>query len=243
MENQQPGQVVQPGSTPPTEGVPSPTQSQNTEPAPAPAPVNEAVATPLPAVEASPAGFPAPAETVVPAEAQSGWYTANADDQPDRQPERPEVPAELQWTGAEFIAHDKGATWFLVLGLVGLVLAAILYVLTKDKITTGIVILTAIAFGFFAARKPRQQVYAITRRGLQVGQKFYSFHDFKSFSTTEENGITSVVFMPLKRFMPPLTIYVSQDVEDAVLDALGSYLPVEHHKADAVDSLLRRIRF
>ncbi len=54
----------------------------------------------------------------------------------------------------------------------------------------------------------------MNRSGLQIGVKSYGFQDFKTFSIAEEGAIVSIVFMPLKRFMPPLTIYVAPDMED-----------------------------
>jgi hypothetical protein len=150
---------------------------------------------------------------------------------------------ELSWVGEEFVAHDKNARWFIVLGGAGLLVTLVIYLATKDKFTTGIIIFTAIAFGLFAARKPKQQSYRLSGQDLQVGNKSYGLHDFKSFSADDEGGVTSVVFMPLKRFMPPLTIYVPQNIEHDVTSYLTAFLPFEARKADAVDSLMRRIHF
>ncbi len=71
----------------------------------------------------------------------------------------------------------------------------------------------------------------------------YALQGFKSFSITEDGAIASIIFMPLKRFMPALTIYMAPDVEDKVVNYLSDVLPMERHRQDAVDSLLKRIRF
>ncbi len=49
--------------------------------------------------------------------------------------------------------------------------------------------------------------------------------------------------MPLKRFMPPITLYYPPDQEDAVINALAAYLPHEDRTHDPVDRLMRKIRF
>jgi hypothetical protein len=83
----------------------------------------------------------------------------------------------------------------------------------------------------------------LSNRGLQIGTKLYGLQDFRSFAVTEESMSFSIVFMPLKRFMPPLTIYVTPDLENKVLSYLSQILPFEQHRQDAVDNLLKRIRF
>ncbi len=58
-----------------------------------------------------------------------------------------------------------------------------------------------------------------------------------------EGAFSSVVFMPLKRFAPPRTIYYAPEDEDRIVGLLVNRLPLEEHRADAVDGLMRRIRF
>jgi len=43
--------------------------------------------------------------------------------------------------------------------------------------------------------------------------------------------------------MPPVVLYVDEAHEEAVVDYIADFLPVEPHKVDAMDSLLRRLRF
>ena len=118
-----------------------------------------------------------------------------------------------------------------------------LYLITKDKISAGIALFVALIFGVFAARKPRVQQYVLNAHGIIIGTKHYIFQNFKSFSITDDGATASVVFMPLKRFMPALTIYVVPDMEEQVIDFLSGLLPFEQHRQDAVDSFLKRIRF
>jgi len=155
----------------------------------------------------------------------------------------PAVESSLSWTASEFVEHEKTAGWYGLLALVGVVLAAVVYFLTKDKITTGIILFAAIALGVFGARKPRSQQYGLDDAGIHVGAKAYDFASFKAFSVVPEGAVTSIVFLPLKRFMPALTIYVAPEVEDSAVDFLAIRLPLEQHKPDAVDSFLRRIHF
>jgi hypothetical protein len=153
------------------------------------------------------------------------------------------LPEDVIWTAAEFVEHNKGIGWYGVLALVALVLAVGYYFVTKDYFFTGVIIFTALVFGVYAARKPRSQQYHLSPDGVGVGEKMYGYQNFKNFSIAEDGTIASVVFMPLARFAPPLTIYVSQEVEERVLGYLSLFLPFEQHHTDAIDGLLRRIRF
>lgn len=247
-DNQRPGQLIVPHASDepaaPSNGSPEPERPiEQPEPVPAPtstpAPVTTESVSPKPA---SPAAADVPPEQSAQAPATGWQFTDDASDVATQTPAA-DLPAELNWTASEFIAHEKSTGWYGLLAVAAVVMAALAYLLTRDVVSTGVVVFAIAALGVFAGRKPRTQQYGLDGHGLQIGQKSYAFQDFKTFSVVEEGAIASIVFMPLKRFMPPLTIYVAPDVEDQVVDFLGAYLPFEQHKADAVDGLLKRIRF
>lgn len=89
----------------------------------------------------------------------------------------------------------------------------------------------------------REQQYAFDGDYLWVGQRAYGLHDFKAFSLDKQAEVLGISLLPLKRFMPPIVLYVDEAHEKAAVDYLAAYLPMEPHKVDAVDSLLRRMRF
>jgi hypothetical protein len=105
------------------------------------------------------------------------------------------------------------------------------------------VLIAAGAFGALAARKPRELTYSLDDHGLQVGDKFYPYMDFRSFSVMEEGAIHSITLMPLRRLMPLLTIYYDPADEDKIVNALADMLPHEDRQHDMVERLMRRLRF
>lgn len=237
MENHQPGQVVTPQQSPaepvqPQTGAPTPERPQEAQPAPPPPnayPETSEAATSDP----EPASWQFTSETSAPHETATK-HTPSL---------HPDATQSLTWTASEFIAHEKSGQWYAVLALVGIVGTAVMYLLTKDKISAGITLFVAVAFGAFAGRKPQVQQYVMSTHSLLIGGKEYLFQNFKSFSINEEGAIVSVVFMPLKRFMPALTIYVVPDMEEQVVTFLSGLLPFEQRQPDAVDTFLKRIRF
>jgi hypothetical protein len=149
----------------------------------------------------------------------------------------------VSWTASEFVAHDKGINWYLALAASVLIFTALVYLITKDKITTGVILAAALIFGIYAARQPRTLSYELDGAGLMVGEKFYDFNQFRSFVVIHDGAVSSVSFMPLKRFMPILTVYYSPGDEQKIVKLLSSRLPLENHGRDVIDRFLHRIRF
>jgi hypothetical protein len=149
----------------------------------------------------------------------------------------------VSWTASEFISHHKSANWYLLLGGAGLVLAILMYAITRDIFNTAIVFIAIALFGVAASRQPRQLAYRVDSHGLTIGQKQYPYSDFRSFSILDEDHFHSITFMPLKRFMPPLSIYYDPADEHRIADVIASHLPFEDHKHDLTEKLMRRIRF
>lgn len=158
---------------------------------------------------------------------------------------RPMPPVEsVSWTASEFIAHAKSGGWYVILVLITVATVALAYVLTNGELFTPIIIaIVAIMFGVMAARKPRELPYRIDSQGLHIGEKTFSFADFKSFSLVQEEGVESIWLLPLQRYTPGLSIYFAPEDKDRILAILDDFLPVEQRKLDVVDRLMHKIRF
>lgn len=216
----QPGSVIQPGGqnepTQPTPAVSSPV------PQPAPQPVQpQAYTAPVPVAPAAP--------------------------QPLQQTTTPEPVTVsengVQWTASEYVAHHKGAGWFLLLTLVVVGVAAGIYFWTKDVISVVAIVGMATLFGYYAGRKPAVQSYSISDQGVAIGDKVYSFSELKSFSIVREGAFSNIVFLPMKRFMPFIPMYYAPEQEEAIVDVLSRYLPFEERKQDSIDRFMSKIRF
>lgn len=165
--------------------------------------------------------------------------------QPAAPAQKPAAPAgaRVSWSASEYIANPKNAGWFGLLAAASIVVAVIVYFLTKDKVSTAVIGILGVIVGVFAARQPRVLEYHIDQSGIHVGPKFYAYPGFKSFSVVEEGAFAHISLMPLKRFMPPLAIHFSPEDEEKIVDTLADYLPYEEHKPDMVESVSRRLRF
>lgn len=158
-------------------------------------------------------------------------------------PDAPDNGEFISWTASEFIAHDKSQGWYGRLAGVTALLVIIIFVLTRDFITSTVVIIGAFCFGVYAGRQPRQLPYRLDSFGLKIGQRSYPYEQFRSFSVVPEGAFSSIILMPLKRFAPLTTIYYAPESEDQIVDILAARLPYAEHKHDAVERLMRHIRF
>lgn len=149
----------------------------------------------------------------------------------------------VSWTASEFIAHQKSAGWYGMLIGVALIIAVIIYLLTKDLITTSFVIFGAFILGYYGSRQPRELNYQLDAGGVAIGDKHYDYDAFRSFSIVTEGAFSSVIFMPLKRFAPLRAIYFAPEIEERIVNMLTPRLPFEEYNHDAVDRLMRHIRF
>jgi hypothetical protein len=149
----------------------------------------------------------------------------------------------VTWTASEYVAHHKSAGWFLSVALVAAVIAALIYLLTHDFISTAVVVVGAVAFAMFGARPPRQLQYQVDRSGLVIGDKHLPYGNFRSFSVVPEGAFSSILFMPLKRFSMPLSIYFAPEDQEKIVAILSNQLPMENHRPDWIERFMQQIRF
>jgi hypothetical protein len=150
---------------------------------------------------------------------------------------------EVVWTAQEFIAHQKSAMWFVAAATISALIAGIVWIWTRDLFNTVIVIVGAVIFAIAAGRPPRMMQYAVDDHGIEIGRRFYPYSEFRSFSIAEEGPFRSLVFQPLKRFMPPVSMYYDPVDENRIGEVLIEHLPMHEHKHELTERLMRHIRF
>jgi hypothetical protein len=188
-----------------------------------------------------------PAPAVQKAKApKPGSFQAQVSEQPEvasRNQSEDSQNDSINWTASEFIAHHKTVGWYLAVILAAIVLAALVWLATKDKISAAVVVVAAIALAAYGSRQPRQLEYGLDQNGLTAGRKQFAYGEFRSFAIIEEGAFASVVFIPLKRFAPLVAAYFELKDENKIVSILSNYLPMENREHDMVDRFMRRIRF
>lgn len=150
----------------------------------------------------------------------------------------------VSWMATEFIDHQKAKSWYMGLGVGSALLALAVYLISEQDLVPSLVVLVvAVVFGIFASRKPRQLEYSISSDGVKIGSRTYALSDLRSFSQVEEDGQPSIWLMPLKRFMPIITLYFDPAKESEIIDVLSQYLPFEDFEPGIIDHLMHRLKF
>ncbi len=254
----QPGQLIVPhgdgsdssSAQPPAAGAPPEPErpaEQPLPPAPAPAPPTEPANPPQSLVQV-PAQAPQDQNGLTPAlptvPPQAGWGAADDYDVSSVSGSgMGQTPGDLSWTAAEFTGHQKSAAWYGLVIIGGFALAGLYYWIARDTIFTAVIVLVILMAVTYASHKPHSEAYHLSPRGVQIGNRMYGFQQFKNFSVTDDGSVASVILAPLGRVSLPITISVPTDMEEKVLGYLSLFLPFEEHRTDAVDGLLRRIKF
>ena len=153
------------------------------------------------------------------------------------------LPSQVSWTASEYISHAKGPGWFILLGLALFTLVGLIFFTTKDVIASVLVGIAGLTFGIFAARPPQVLDYTINNQGITIGRRSHPFNELKSFAIIDNGVIPSLMLLPLKRFMPPITVFYEPKEEEAIINMLAAYLPHEEKEPDFIDRLMGHIRF
>jgi len=154
----------------------------------------------------------------------------------------PSIPT-VEWTASEYVAHEKSANWYISLLVGSIVLVIAVFLVTNDFLASIVILLVSSVIGVYAARKPVINRYIVNEKGIQVGDNFRPYLEFRSFSVVEEGAINSVWVKPLKRFAPIVVMYFSPEDEQKIIDTLANFLPHEERELDAIDRLSKRMRF
>lgn len=150
---------------------------------------------------------------------------------------------QISWTASEFIAYQKNKSWY-VLAVAGVILVAgLIFLATKDTISTIVTIALGVLFIVFASRKPRVLNYEISDKGIRIGDKLHLYRTMKSFAVIEEGTIRSIDILPMQRFMPAISMYYDPKDEDVIISSLGKFLPQENREQPLIDKLMHKIRF
>jgi hypothetical protein len=162
--------------------------------------------------------------------------------QDDKKPsDQPEIEP-VHWQAHEYIHHEKGPGWFIGFAIVVILLiaAAIFFI---QSVTFAILIpVMAAALIVYSHRPPRVIDYTLSRQGLHVNDHLYSFAEFKSFGVIHDGQEYSVMLVPTKRFRVGVSVYFPEEAGEAIVDMLGSRLPMQELHLDLIDRVIRKLR-
>lgn len=154
-----------------------------------------------------------------------------------------DVGATVNWQAQEYVDVDRGPVWYVIFAAITLVFIAVDVFLIKSWTFSALVIVMAVSLFVYTRRPARTISYSLSaKQGLYIGEKLYSFSDFRAFGLINDNGSHSIMMLPRKRFSAGVSVYFPEDVGEQVVDIIGQQLPMEEVKLDSIDVLIRKLR-
>lgn len=151
------------------------------------------------------------------------------------------VPENVTWEAQEYIVRDRNFWWYIGLFIVGAGLCA-LAVWQGWWTFFALVILSIITILTSNLRPPRKIKYVLDKDGLKEGKNLHKFEEFKAFGILKEESNFSAVLIPKKRFGLSVKVYFPGKNGEAIVDVLGSRLPMEEVKLDFLDKIVNFLR-
>lgn len=153
------------------------------------------------------------------------------------------TPRSVSWDAPEHYHIEKGGDWFFALTIitVAVVVVAIFLGNILFALLCGI---GGAVLALAASRPPRIVKYAISVRGVKIGNESYSFTALKSFDIQEDNPRGPQLLVLTKHhFMPLLVMPLPEEYIDDIEDIMAGRLTEEELKEPFFNKILEFFGF
>ena len=156
---------------------------------------------------------------------------------------RQQFLALLSWEALEYEYHEKTTDWYWAVGIVTFgffVLALIL----KNFLFAILVAIAGFTFALYGARRPKIVSFAITSRGLKIGEKLYPYDNLKSFWLNyDPPNIKELYVISKKFFAPQISIPLGASDPNKIREYLLKFLEEKEIQESLSDVIARFFRF
>ena len=152
---------------------------------------------------------------------------------PDQQP--------VQWQAPEYLQEHRSPWWFISFWAIVIIFMVIAVVLIRSWSFAILIPAMAAALTIYSHRPPRQISYVLSDKGLYINEKLHPMNEFKSFGVVQGESLPSVMLIPVKRFRPGMTVHFPPEAGEAIVDILGSRIPMQDIQLDFFDKLIHQL--
>ena len=137
------------------------------------------------------------------------------------------TPRAITWEAPEHHHVEKGSDWFFALGI--MVVALVLVAVLLDNVLFGILIgLAGGALTVSAIRGPKIIPFAVTVRGVRIGEQLHPYASLASYHIDEDNlRGPQLLLKSEQRFLPLLVVPIPATHVDDIDDILTERLEEE----------------
>jgi hypothetical protein len=148
----------------------------------------------------------------------------------------------ISWTTGSEVVRGRSSNWTIRMTGLSVLVGAVIFLITRDWISSAAVLFAGFVFGLMGSRPPVGIEYIIDPEGISIGRKVYYYKDFRAFSVVQDSHGVVAELIPLKRFMPAVSMHLDRTRQQEILAVLSGYLPMQPHKQDMVDYIVGRIK-
>lgn len=149
----------------------------------------------------------------------------------------------ISWEGPEHHHLDPSTDWYWVLGIGSITLAAIVFFFGNFLLAV-LILVAAVAIGLAASNPVKTIPFAISTRGVRVGDRIYPYSTLEAFYLDEDGENGPEVLFRTGSFFAPLIIFpVPEEHFDTIEALLESKLPEEHLEEPFLIKVLEFFRF
>lgn len=148
----------------------------------------------------------------------------------------------LIWQEREVNDTTRPRGWYVIFGVVVVVLFAISIFLFKSYTFALLIPVMAVALIVSLQRPAALLNYSASHAEVVVGQRTYSYDTFRSFSVTAKPTQNWITLIPRKRFAMPIVMYFPEDVGEQLVDLIASHLPMSERRPDLLERLIIYLR-
>lgn len=154
-----------------------------------------------------------------------------------------EVVQAITWEAPAHTHIEKGSDWFWALGLLA-VAGAVGAFIFGDILFGMVILLGATVMVVFTLHEPDLQFFAVTTRGIRVGEELYPYATLESYYIDEDNVQGPQLIVKSERMLMPLILMpIPEEYIDDIEDILQTRLPEEHLEEPLAHRLLEFFGF
>lgn len=144
----------------------------------------------------------------------------------------------LEFSAKEFPHYPKNQLWYLGVGL--LLFSVLILALREGNYSLALVVVAlGLAIFRLADLHPQTKSVQFTIRGVYWGDRFFPYHQLRSFWITQAAGLTNL-YLDQLNFSPTLHLVIPGNQAEQAGLVLGTFLPWHDHKVEPLADRLNR---
>ncbi len=149
----------------------------------------------------------------------------------------------VEWQSLEYEYHEKSSDWYWAVGIITVGFFALAIIL-KNFLFALMALIAGFTLAMYGAKKPKTVSFAITSRGIKIGNVLYPYDDLKSFWINYDPPRVKELYVISKKvLLPQLSIPLGTADPNQIREHLMKFLEEKEIQESFADAIARFFRF